>query len=452
MMKELIGLTALNLVELVREREVQPREVVEAHLRHTELKDAEVGAFQLLRSEPALEEAAALTNAELADLPLAGLPVAIKDNVDVKGEPTRDGSAATSAEVRPSDHEVVRRLKAAGAIVIGKTRVPELCVWGVSDGPLGTARNPWDLTRTPGGSSGGSGAALAAAMVPLAHGTDGLGSIRIPAAACGLFGMKPGTGVVPAMLGVSSWFEMSENGPLATSVRDAALMLSVMAGDPSLRRVEVPERPLRIALSLKSPALGVKVDPEYRGAAVTTAALLAAAGHQVTAVDPAYPPATVMAVFARWVAGTAEEARALDPSLLQSRTKGHVRAGRALRRAGRVRAKDKAAWQAKLHKFFADHDVLLTPALAQLPIAADGWAERSWRANLWANMNYAPFAAPWNLAGFPAATVPAGMHPSGLPLAIQLVGPKGSERTLLSLALQIESDAPWERHAPLGAP
>jgi amidase len=447
-MQALVSHSAVDLVRLVHAGDVSPREIVAVHLERIAARDSSVGGFRLVRFERALAEARALEALDLASLPLAGVPVAIKDNIDVEGEPTRHGSLATSNRVASRDHEIVRRLRAAGAIVIGKTQVPELSVWGTSDGPLGTARNPWDLARTAGGSSGGSAAVVAAGMVPIAHGSDGLGSIRIPAAVCGVVGIKPGTGVVPSDLGSSAWFGMAENGVLATTVDDAALALSVMSGDPQGVRLPPSGTRLRIALSLVTPLRGTSVDPEMVRAAVAIGDVLGAAGHQVLRVDPAYPAIVALAVFARWCGGAAEDAMELDRTRLQRRTRGHVRAGWVLRTIGALRDRDKPAWRARMAAFFASHDALVTPALAQVPIRADGWADRSWRANIWANVRYAPFCAAWNLAGFPAASVPAGMHPAGVPVAVQIIAPAGGESVVLALARQISEMHPWPRHAP----
>ncbi|MBI4410088.1 MAG: amidase, partial [Gemmatimonadetes bacterium] len=325
----LVGQPATALAALVRAGEVSPVEVVRAHLAQIEAMDSLVGAFQLVRAERALREAGALAmRPDLAALPLAGVPIAVKDNVPVAGEPLRAGSRATPDTAWEADHEIVRRLRAAGAIVVGKTSVPELCIWGTTDSAYGTTRNPWDLDRTPGGSSGGSAAAVAAAMVPLAHGNDGMGSIRIPAAACGLFGLKPGAGVVPAELGTNSWFGLAENGPLATAVDDAALMLSVLADRPELRHVAAPERPLRFAVSIHSPAPGVKVDDEYAAAAFQIGKMLSALGHRVEPADPPYPVRYAVAMLSRWCAGAALEAELLDGGWLEPRTRRHAQAGR----------------------------------------------------------------------------------------------------------------------------
>src|SRR6185437_4573588 len=237
-----IGRSAQQIADAVRRGDAQPRWVVQQHLERIERLNPQLGAFRKIRHEEALAEADALAaRSDLGRLPLAGVPVAVKDNVAVAGEQTRNGSAASSEAVNDSDHQVVARLRAAGAIVVGLTNVPELCLTPMTDSVYGIARNPWNRQSTPGGSSGGSAAAVAAALVPIAHGNDGLGSIRIPACFCGLVGIKHGAGVVPAVLnedGSPSWHGLSENGPLATTVQDAALALSVMADDPQLAELD----------------------------------------------------------------------------------------------------------------------------------------------------------------------------------------------------------------------
>ena len=243
---DLVGLTALELAERVHVRDVSPVDVVRAHLERIGGLDARVGAFQLVRGDAAIAEADLLSRrSDLGDLPLAGVPVGIKDNVAVSGEPTRNGSLATAGAGAADDHEVVTRLRAAGAIVIGKTKVPELCAWASTDGAFGIARNPWNLDRTPGGSSGGSAAAVAAAMVPVAHGSDGGGSIRIPSAACGVVGIKPGIGVVPGAAGKTGWYGLSSNGPLTTTVDDLhKLLMRLPVGIPTIVRLLRGERRL----------------------------------------------------------------------------------------------------------------------------------------------------------------------------------------------------------------
>jgi amidase len=443
--------SATRIAAAVRAGELDPVEVVEASLRAIAQRDADVGAFIVVRADAARAEAAALRmRDDRSALPLAGVPVAIKDNLDVAGEATRDGSAATPATPVAGDHPTVARLRAAGAIVVGKTHVPELCVWGSTESSFGRTRNPWSLDRIVGGSSGGSAAAVAAGMVPVALGNDGMGSIRVPAAVCGLFGLKPGPGVVPAGLGASSWFGMAENGPLTTCVADADLLLSVLAGQPESGLAEPALRPsLRIAVSTKGPVIGTRVAPSWRSAATDAATLLASQGHTVTAADPPYKAVDALTLGARWGAGTAEDADDLhlDRARLQRRTRGHIRFGAVLATGGFAADRRRDSWVTRLDGFFSDHDVLLLPTLAQPPPRSSNWHERSWLANIWRDASYAPFAARFNLAGVPAASVPWGFDADGLPVAVQLVAPRGGEATLLSLAAQLEELRPWRRHA-----
>jgi amidase len=441
-----VGRTAAEIAAAVREKRATPREVVAEHLARIELLDARVGAFRHLRTDAALAEADAVADrADLAELPLAGVPVAVKDNLSVRGESTRNGSAATTDTPAEHDHVTVARLRAAGAVVVGLTNVPELCVFGTTDGVHGTARNPWDTTRTAGGSSGGSAAAVAAGMVPLALGNDGMGSLRIPAANCGLVGLKPGFGVVPADIGHGDWFGMSENGPLATTVRDAWLMLMVLA-DEAARPPSLDTR-RRIALSVRSPLIGVTVSRPYAGAAREAAKVLAGEGHRVRRADPPYPLWLGTTSLAHWTAGTAMDAEGLDPRRLARRTRVHAALGRRFVPSVRE-GKRREQLRRRMEPFFAEHDVLLTPALARRGPAAAAWHERGWLRNLLANTNYSPLTPPWNLTGWPAMSVPFGTLPSGAPCAVQLVGRPGSELDLLDVAAQLEELRPWRRVPP----
>jgi amidase len=446
-----VGRTVVDIAAAVRAGEVSPVEVVDQHLQQVDRLEPEVGAFVTVRREAARVEAAALAvRVDLASLPLAGVPVAIKDNIAVAGEPTRFGARVTPDTPARHDHEVVQRLRAAGAVVLGITRMPELGVWGTSEDAFGgVARNPWHLDRTPGGSSGGSGAAVAAAMVPVAHGNDGLGSIRIPAACCGLVGVKPGADVVPSGVGRTSWRGLAENGPLATTVEDAALVLSVMAGRPDLAAVAPPSGSLRIAASTTIPLPGVRIDPQITATFLAAVTALRQAGHETRRADPPYTRATANAIIAWYTASTADETAAFDEALLEPRQRGHARVGRAMLRLGRVRQRDRDRWQQQVAAFFGGHDLLVTPMMSAMPPAASGWRERSWQANLWGNARWVPYPGAWNFARCPALTVPIGMHSSGMPIGIQVVGPVGSEALLLSLAVQLETLLPWPRHAPL---
>ncbi len=454
----LVGLSATDIATHVRAGRLTPAAVVDAHLAHCDAVNATVGAFRALRADRARAEAAALAaRPDLHTLPLAGVPVAVKDNLPVAGEAMRTGTPASPSTPRPADHEVVRRLRAAGAVIVGATHVPELCIWPFTDGRLGTARNPWHPDRTAGGSSGGSAAAVAAAMVPLAVGNDGLGSIRIPAAACGLVGVKPGLGRVPSQIGEGSWFGFAENGPLATTVADAALMLAVIAGDLALGAAPGDEQaaaaPLRVALSTRSPAVGVRVDPAAASAAERVAQLLATAGHQVDRRDPPAAATDGLHVVAAWGLGTAMDLDAMvaagaRPDQFEPRTRAHARMGRLLGRMGLGGPAARERLRRQFRAFFDGVDVLVTPTLARPAVAATGWPARGWRASVQASLEFAPFAGAWNVAGLPALSLPVGRAADGLPLGVQLVGPLGSETRLLALAALVERALPWPRHAP----
>ena len=444
--------TATGIAAAVARGDRRARDVVAEAFDRIERLDGRVGAFRALRQAEALAEADALDGRDdLAALPLAGVPIAIKDNVAVAGMSLRDGTTATPSGPMGADHEVVRRLRAAGAVVVGVTNVPELSIWPMTDGPFGTARNPWDLSRTPGGSSGGSAAAVAAGMVPLALGNDGLGSIRIPAACCGLVGIKPGRGVVPTGLGHNgnTWFDMAENGPLATTAADAALGLAVMAGQDTLA-APTTATGVRVAVSTRSPVPGSRIDPQWPGALQRAADALRGCGHRVESADPAYPFAAVRGAATRWFAGAAKDLDHVRKADLQRRTRVHITIGQAAERLGLLRDSDVERWHERCRTFFSRYDVLATPTLSQRPPEAKEWHRRGWLANYWAASQYAPYPGPWNLAGYPAIAVPAGFDAGGLPLSVQLVAREGQEALLLSLAAQLEQAMPWRTTAPLG--
>lgn len=440
--------TATQIIAAVQSEKLSPVATVNDALKRIEER-ADLGALQEVFTDEALAEAAALgKRKDLATLPLAGLPFLIKDTIQVAGHPMRVGSLATSDEPSEHDHEIVRRLRDAGAIIIGLTTVPELCVFATTDSPSGITRNPWNLERTPGGSSGGTGAAVAAGIVPVAHGTDGMGSIRIPAANNGVFGIKPGRGTVPSDLGGDSWGGMAENGPLATTVADAALVLSVMAGSPKLAKVTEPTRPLRIGVVPATTSFLVRLNPQWKKSLMDTAEALRTEGHHVEVTKFPYP-ANPIPMFARWFSGVAKDADGLDESKLQRRTLRHVKLGKRAIKKGWVKQRDTERLEADARAFFADHDILLTPMLARSAPHAEQWHRRSWLRNIWSNLQYAPYAAPWNMVGWPAASVPAGMDANtGMPTAVQIVAPPNGESLILGVAAQIERVRPWQRTAP----
>jgi amidase len=448
----LVGRTALELATAVREGRASPLDVVEAHLQWIEALDPSIHAFQVVRPDGVREEARALASrADLAELPLAGVPVAIKDNLEMAGYATRNGTLASSEEPAASDDELIRRLRRAGAVPLGKTTVPELCLWPFTESAaFGATRNPWNLGYTPGGSSGGSGAAVAAAMAPLALGADGGGSIRMPASCCGLVGIKPGSGVVPAAAGHSTWVGMSEFGPLGTTVADIALMLDVLAGTQTYRGVAAPAGALRIAASSAPPAVGVKVHPEVERAFQATADALRSSGHAVVPADPPYRPTDSLPFLHRAFVGGAEEAEELRFEALERRTRSWVRTGRWLARNRPPAASTAEAVRSRFEHWFEQggYDLLLTPTLATPPLRIGAYQGKG----LWPTMlgltRYMPYTPVANVLGFPAASVPAGRSSEGLPIGVQLVAPKGTEALLLSVALQLETAQPWPRHAP----
>ncbi len=451
-MADWVGRTAVEIAAAVRAGDVTAREVVAEHLDRIGKLNAELGAFVRVRPAEALREAEEVDRrADRGQLRLAGVPVAIKDNLPVSGEPMRRGSAAApDAAAQDEDHPVVARLRAAGAVVVGLANLPELGIYPLTDSVFGIARNPWDRRRTAGGSSGGAAAAVASAMVPVAVGNDGLGSIRIPAAACGVFGIKPGAGVVPAQIGADSWGGLSENGPLATTVADAALMLEVMA-DAQFSLAEPSG--LRIAVSVKPPSPGVMVHASFAAAVRQSGELLATLGHAVDSDDPAYPRWATPAGIERWFTATVADAQPyLGGPGLERRTRRHVRAGQIMLRLHPPRDSDRERLRAALGPFFDRHDVLVMPTLARPAPAARRWGERSWLHSVITSLTYAPMAGAWNLAGFPAAALPAGPPAGRLPGSVQLVAAPGGEAVLLALAAQLEHAQGWPRHAPAYTP
>lgn len=446
-----IGATAKQIARAVRRGDVSAAEVVADHLAHIEAREAVLRACRVVRTAQALAEADAVdSQEELANLPLAGVPVAVKENTAIAGLPTWNGSEAARTPVAADDHEVVRRLRGAGAVVVATSRAPELGLWPFTDEPDVVTRNPWRTDRTPGGSSGGAAAAVAAGLVPIAHGNDGLGSVRIPAAACGLVGVKPGRGVVPSQIGANDWYGLAEHGILATTVADATVGLAVLAGWAPPRLVE-PSR-LRVAVSTRSPVSGVRPDAPARAAVASAAKLLVAAGHDTVQRSPGYPTSLGLRTIATWCAAARLDAESggVDVAALQARTRRHVSLGAWALRHGYVREEYRDRFRADCLAWFERYgvDVLLTPALASSPPAADGRASASWMSNVMASMRFAPYAAPWNVAGFPALVVPMGVRPDGLPVGVQLVGTPGTELRLLAVAGQMEAASPWLRHAP----
>jgi len=449
--------------ELVRAGAVSARELVELSVERIERLDPTLNAFRVVRAERALDEAQhAQERLRAGDgAPLLGVPIAVKDNVDVAGELTTHGTGVVT-RVAEADCELVRRLRAAGAIVVGKTNLPELALWGqLTESPTwGATRNPWDPGRSPGGSSGGSAAAVAAGMVSGALGSDGGGSIRIPAALCGLFGIKPQRGRISLMPDPEHWLGLTHFGPLTRSVADAALLLDMLGGAapgdadmppaPAQSYVqsarEAPPR-LRVAVSTK-PILPTKPGAAAREALESTADLMRSLGHVVRERDPDYGELRPL-IVPRYTRGAWLDAQRLERrSELERRARGMMRIGSAMgRMAARSRARE-AARVARINAIFDEHDVLMTPvtAAAALPIGRyDGaGALRTFLGGT----DFVSYTAVWNFTGQPAASVPAGFDADGMPTAVQLVARPNDEATLFALAAQLEQARPWAHRRP----
>ncbi|TXI42125.1 MAG: amidase [Mycobacterium sp.] len=433
--------------------------LLELYLDRIARVDRELRSFRIVMTENARREAAAAQQRLDAGerLPLLGVPVAIKDDSDVAGEFTCYGSSAYDLEAT-EDSEVVRRLRQAGAVILGKTSVPEMMLWPFTETvSFGATHNPWDVTYTPGGSSGGSGAAVAAGLVPLALGSDGAGSIRIPASWCGLFGLKPQRGRVPIGSGEDPWTGLSVNGPLARTVEDAALFLDATHDGPApsggfvKAAAREPGR-LRIAFSTKLPPMMVaRLGRPQQRALDGLEALLRDLGHEVLWHDPDYPAWAMYGhVLPRMWRGVYEEVRKLPyPERLEPRTKAVARLGSMIseRWMDKVRAAEPTLIS-RVGSIFDDFDVLVTPGAATGPSRIGQYQHRGGVTTLQLVAARAPYFAIFNATGQPAASVPWFLDGENLPVSAQLVGRQSDEATLLALSAQIEAARPWADRRP----
>ncbi|MEU4930618.1 amidase [Streptomyces yokosukanensis] len=458
---------AAGLVETRRalaEGEVTSRALVEGALARIEATQGTLNAFRIVRAEAALAEADA-ADRELASgarRPLLGVPVAVKDDMDVAGEPTAFGCPGAFPPVA-EDGEAVRRLRAAGAVIVGKTNTCELGQWPFTEGPaFGDTRNPWHPGHTPGGSSGGSAAAVAAGLVPAALGSDGAGSVRIPASWTGLIGIKPQRGRISTWPHGESFQGITVNGTLARTVADAALLLDAASGNhardphrpPALTVADAVGRDpgrLRIALSLKPPftAVPARLHPEIRARVVELAAKLAALGHDVEEADPPYGQIGLTFV-PRATAGIAERVReAPDPALLDPRTRDAARLGRLLGGPPlRAARRAEAVLHRRIGRFLARYDMILAPTTAAPPPRIGALYRLRGLATDRAMIAACPYAWPWNVLGWPGLNVPAGFAGGGLPVGAQLLGPADSEPLLVSVAAQLEAELRWHERWP----
>jgi amidase len=449
---ELAFAGALEQAALIRAREVSSQELVELYLARVERLDPQLNAYVTIveRPEPPREG------------PFQGVPIPIKDLNETAGIRTTFSCKAFADYVPENDAAAVRRIRDAGFVVIGKTNTPEFGSVGVTESELnGDCRNPWDASRTPGGSSGGAAAAVAAGLAPVAHASDGGGSIRIPSSCCNLFGMKPSRGrVSPAPYGSGS-LGLGTSGPVARSVRDAAALLDVMrgaeAGDfffaptpaqPYLAECDVAPGRLRVAVT-STPPIAVGVDPQCAAAVDAAAALLSDLGHEVVPATPPWQTGDATEHFLRiWQIGPAT-AGVEDLSLLEPLN--HALAERALVTPSVESAVAVMRLQAltrRIVAFWDDVDVVVTPTLA-LPPVEIGW---TWSDDPWETMDrqwrWTPFTAIVNVTGQPAASVPLWWSTNGLPIGVQLIGKPFDEATLFRLSAQIEEARPWAGARP----
>jgi amidase len=466
-MTQLHDLSALEQAESVRRRETSAVELVEHYAARIARLGAQVGAFvtttlDTARAQAAEADAAVVEGGPLP--PLHGVPVGIKDLNLTAGVPTTLGSAVFADFVPPVSDFVVDKLRAAGTVSLGKTNTPELglpCYTEPAVAP--PARTPWDLTRSAGGSSGGAAAAVAAGLLPFAQGSDGGGSIRIPASACGLVGVKPARGRISLGPVLGDLNGLPVNGPLARTVRDAAAMLDAMAGPmpgdphwapppdrPYLQVADEPPGRLRIGRYCTPALPDIEVHPHVLEAYDAASALLAELGHAVEDIATPFAPSLVPSFETVWsvsAAGTpvppAGEAE-LEPLTRWLRERG--RATSATQYTGALAALQSASRRAVAAT--SAYDVVLTPTLAQPP-APVGWftAAGDPRAVFDRMVAWTPFTAVYNTTGQPAVSLPLHVSPDGLPIGVQLVGRPADEATLVRLAAQLEQARPWrDRH------
>jgi amidase len=463
-------LPAVDLAALVRAGTASAREVVEAALRRIEALDGPLNAFVEVDGDRAL--AAADGMAPHDDRPFAGVPIAIKANVPVEGLCMNMGSRFLAGH-RP-DHTayLVRRFRDAGFVVVGVTNMPEFGILPTTEPRhTGPTRNPWDGERTPGGSSGGSAAAVAAGMVPIAHGNDGGGSIRIPAACCGLVGLKPSRGRISRGPDLGDSF-LAVDGVLTRTVTDTAVSLDVLAGyevgdatwaprpvEPYVTSMRRDPGKLRVGMTTANP-LGVEPQPECLRGMESAGGLLADLGHDVVEVSPPFPGRDVLELFVK----------AFGPLVSLGIGYGEYLASRPptdddiepLSRAvmERSRAMPSVAYLAAVAQLqalargivaaFADYDLLLTPALAERPLAigeCNGLGDAPME-DLARSGRFTPYTALFNVTGQPALSLPVGFGEDGLPTAVQLIGRPLSEDTLLQVAAQVENARPWAHQRP----
>ncbi|WP_395243664.1 amidase [Agromyces sp. MMS24-K17] len=472
-MEPLHELSALDLHQALQRGEVSPVEAAEHFLGRIEQLDGGIGAFAHLDAEAALARAREVGRDGPTAAPLWGMPLADKDLHARAGVPTRFGSRAYADFVPDASDEVVRALDVAGAVSLGKTATPEFGLTSYTESTDGRAtRSPWDRSLGAGGSSGGAAAAVAAGMLPFAPGSDAGGSIRIPAASCGVVGVKPSRGRVPSGAGFDRLAGLGVVGSIGRTVADAALLLDGLiapAGYPAAHRfaTRAPgsdgpylgaairgEGRFQVGVLPDSPwdeAYDIEVAPEARAGVERAVALLDRAGHGIEALEPDPEPGYAPAFRTIWQASAASIPVEGDRlALLEPLTAWLVGRGRGL---GARELGEALAWlagfEARIIRRFAPFDAILTPALAQTPRPV-GWYDREDGEEDFAQqVRFTPYTSFVNVAGLPAVTVPVLDVPDGVPVSVQLIGRPGGEETLFALAAQLErAAARGERRPP----
>jgi amidase len=458
---ELAFLSASEQARLVRARDLSSVELVRLYLERIARLDPELNAFVTVRGEEALEEARAADDRR-DEAPFRGVPIAVKDLTATAGIRTTYSCRAFADNVPDFDTAVVRRIREAGFVIVGKTNTPEFGTMAFTESELnGATRNPWDPERTPGGSSGGAAAALSAGLIPVAHGTDGGGSIRIPASCCGVFGLKPSRGRV-STAPFHSLEGLSTSGPISRSVEDAARFLDVLAGyeagDPWW--APPPERPfgdeveedpgrLRIAVTDKPP-IDTPVHPDCTAALRSVAALLEDLGHDVVDSAPPWAGQGLEDVFLT-VWQVSPTLYPVDQSLLTPLNRELGEEARRTSAADYAKAvMELQAFARRIVAFWDEVDVVLTPTLS-LPPVPIGWQEEGVEGaieQLRRNTVFTPFTAIANLTGLPAMSLPLHGSGDGLPIGVQAIGPPAGDAQLVRLAAQLETARPWHENRP----
>lgn len=459
-MADLHDLTALEQAAVIRTGEVSPSDLTEAYLDRIENLDEKLSAYLTVTRDLALAQSRRAED-EVRDgtrrlSPLHGVPVAVKDVTPVAGVRCTFGSAAYRDHVAGHDEDVVVRMRDAGTVLLGKTNTPEFGLTCYTENRVAPpARNPWDLGRSPGGSSGGAAAAVAAGLAPLAHGTDHDGSVRTPASACGLVGIKPTYGRVPQDRR-GEFSGVTTHGPLARTVADAAALLDVMAGTaPEACSALLPYAgrapgPLRVAAVVPPLPAGAALHPDCRAAHEDAAALLSTLGHEVEERSLPELPGFARA-FNDVLATLAALPEAADELELMPFTRTiRVQSGDVSgRRLALALQKFQVAAQRMNGELFDRYDVVLSPTLAQPPaplgtLRNDG----DQQAEAVARARYTPFTTLYNVTGSPSVNVPLFHNGDGLPVGVMLSGRPGGDPVLISLAAQLEAVRPWSDRNP----